>query len=461
MVVYLVLTGVECVKRQSLLQLENLIQQPRQVQSRSIVLQQSVFKRRSENCAQFSVNGTTLKPRTGRTSKIFDFFLFTYEGELPVLDLRFAEMADELDGIFIVEADKDLQGHPRKLILKEMLKKESMKQYKDKIHVIEVLLPPVDAVRSLGSLSRETFDTQQKVVDMVQVAVNKIKSFPGVNLTEDLFIEGDVDEIISHEALRAFKNCQVSNSPHQTWPVVAVQMKQYYINFGWQDRNGWELSNVISPLAVVDYFVDNYPKVRQRQADGKAKTLQYRLYSANMSISGVAALQMPDLVYHSKVPQNTSPVSVNYALESFKSFPCQDGDVLCGPVLQELKGIIHQGKGVIVGSAVKPPKPLGWHVSWTLDAENTARKLIARAGSRPQWSLNLQGDELLDMTREKLAEGPEALIGAHAEINLDIDGLPDVVKQHPERFRQLLGHKLYEALKKDHHISEAILWPKL
>eukprot|EP00746_Dinoflagellata_sp_MGD_P006808 gnl/MRDRNA2_/MRDRNA2_113422_c0_seq1.p1 gnl/MRDRNA2_/MRDRNA2_113422_c0~~gnl/MRDRNA2_/MRDRNA2_113422_c0_seq1.p1 ORF type:complete len:464 (-),score=97.13 gnl/MRDRNA2_/MRDRNA2_113422_c0_seq1:126-1517(-) len=429
------LTGTHCLEPQSLLQAQTKQHQ----QAGKFLDEQASF-----DCAQFQLNGTALQPRAGRTPKIFDFFLFGFEGELPVLDLRFAEMAQELDGIFIVEADTDFKGHPRQLILKEMLKKEPMNKYADQIHVIEVLLKS-----SPTGPAKDEYDIQRRIVDSVHLAMQKAKTLPGVT-DEDFFVEGDLDEIVSREALLAVKNCQISKSPH-AWPVVSVEMEQYYINLGWRDPQGWGLPSIIAPLREAAHFFKLHsatPRHRQYDASNVLNAS-----SATVSTPG----RVPLHHQHSR-PHESLAVFATGSMEQVKSVPCEADDIMCGVVLSQMQQIIKQGNPAqVLRSARRAAKPVGWHLSWTLDAENTARKLNARAGGRPEWCQNLEGDELVDATRQKLIEGPKALIGANVEVNLDADSLPSAAKQDPERFRTMIGDRLYKSLQKERHLTEASL----
>lgn len=383
-------------------------------------LESHVEEQASFDCSQFQMNGKALKPREGRTAKIFDFFLFAFEGEVPVMELRFAEMAHELDGIFIVEADKTHQGNPRKLILKDLLKKEPLKKFAEKIHVIEVFLDK-------GKPSPGNYDLQWQMINMVHDAMNTATKLPGVNFQEDFFIEGDVDEIVSQEALRAVKQCQIGTSPH-VWPIVSVEMDQYYINFGWKHPAGWSLPSIIVPLREGHRFFESQSKTK--------KIPGHRLYDAAEVVTASSSNTSVSFVHDSHHRR---------ASELIKSLPCDEDNVMCGVVLSELKQIIKQGnQAAVLRSAAKPT---GWHVSWTLDAENTARKLANRAAGKPTWCKNLKGQELIDMTRQKLAEGPEALINASVVVNDDLGRLPTAVKQHPRRFKNLLGPRLYKALR--------------
>lgn len=479
-------TGVNCLEPQSLLQAKT----HQHEQAGRFVDEQASF-----DCAQFQLNGTALQPRMGRTPRIFDFFLFGFEGELPVLDLRFAEMAHDLDGIFIVEADRDHKGLPRKLILNELLKKEPMLQYADKIHVIEVFLESTYSHSNASSDRR--YDLQKRMIDMVHVAIQKVKTLPGVDLHEDFFIEGDLDEIVSQEALRALRNCQVGKSPH-TWPVISVQMDQYYINFGWKDPGGWSFPSIIAPLKDVDYFFGQYGETpryelhdaselwkpspaknatserslklfvedskqrRHQHLFSTGKTPQHELYDLVDAQSSTPGRSLKSFVEESRQRRLGEHNGLDlHALELFKSVPCEDDDTMCSLILAELQQIIKQGNPAkVLHRATKSARPVGWHLAWTLDAENTARKLTARAAGRPKWSQNLNGEELIDMTRQKLAEGPQALIGAHVMVNLDVESIPNAAKQDPQRFRHLLGPKLYKVVEKEHRISEVMLWPK-
>jgi hypothetical protein len=387
-----------------------------------------VEEQASFDCAQFHMGGKALKPRDGRTAKIFDFFLFAFEGELPVLELRFAEMAHELDGIFIVEADKTHQGNPRKLILKDLLKEEPLKRFATKIHVIEVFLDE-------GNPSPGNYDFQWQMINMVHEAMNTAKQLPGVNFQEDFFIEGDSDEIVSQEALRAVKHCQIGTPPH-VWPIASVQMDQYYINFGWKDPAGWSLPSIIVPMREGHRFFESQSK--------NHKIPGHRLYHAAEVVAPSSSNTSVSFTQDSQQQRFNENAKLLHASELIKSLPCDEDNVMCGVILAELKQIISQGnKAAVLGSA---EKPTGWHVSWTLDAENTAKKLANRAAGKPPWCKNLKGQQLIDMTRQKLAEGPQALIGASVVVNTDVGRLPTAAKQDPERFKNLLGPKLYNAL---------------
>lgn len=339
--------------------------------------------------------------------KIFDFFLFAFPAEVPVLELRLAEMADSVDGIFIVEADRDFQGHPRELLLRTMLQEEPLRSYADKLFIVEVNLPEIsqDHDRFGG-----TYNVQTTINNMVYVAGDVIAEMPGADLSRDMIIQSDLDEIIGRHALAALKQCRLDTNSPTTWPLMMTDMDHFQDGFRHKMYTQWALGPILGPVDEVLGF--------RTRPEAFAPHSIFDGSGNPVAVAASAPLWEPES-------------SVN--------------------LLKGASGYNASTKGVYRPTDVKiavtaHTEATGWHMSWSLSDEGTARKLHARAGGLPNWASGLDDEALVAEVRHRRVTSTPLFDEHLGFVFNDARRLPEAVKQHPERFASFLPTPLLETL---------------
>jgi len=318
-----------------------------------------------------------------------------------------AEMGADVDSIYILEGDRDFQGRPRELLLPKLLSKEPLVKYADKIKVIEVRLPePKESEENV-----ERYDIQAHMVGMLHAVVDDLALNTDLDAHKDLIIAGDLDEILSSHTLNVLRSCKpagsgYSPSPHE-WPMLMTDRDLYFINFGWRDMKGWQLGNTIfHPVDV--------SKVAGDRHDFEEANSTYAItHGGDVFIS---TMQTSSTL--SKVSGLMGKSGLDKGIKH--------------PTLNKLKS--------------KWAQPSGWHRSWSLDAENTARKLRSRAGGLLPWAKSLSDEELVEETAKRIKEGPRALINADVKDFSEDSRLPDAVRAAPKHFRKFLSDDLFSTL---------------
>lgn len=332
--------------------------------------------------------------------KIFDFFVFFLSAEIPVLELRLAEMADSVDGIFVVEADKDFQGNPRELLLRALIHEEPLRSYADKLFIIEVNIPDIDQDHSHYNY----FAIQGMILSMLYLAGDVVAAMPSIDLTRDMLIQSDLDEIIGRHALAALRQCKVANEP--AWPLMMTDMDYFKNGFRHRQRDQWALGPVLGPV--------NEVLGSRNRPDALPPHSVFDGYGSLVDISALTAAH---------------PGSGSFTSVATK---------------RSERGIYRPTEVKL--QVMDRSEATAWHMSWSLNDEGTARKLRARAGGMPSWGAGLDDAALVaEVKRRRLSDLP-IFDGDARAVFTDARRLPDAVKQDPERFRAFLTTQLAQAL---------------
>jgi len=175
-------------------------------------------------------DGVKIRKKDGRTYglhrraspvRVVDLVQLGNVHELPLLRLRLAEMAELVDEIHIVEADRDFSMRTKKSVLPEFLASDAeIARWRQKIihHVVRV---------------PEHLSGYKFQIYTIEEAKRRI---PG----SGVLFHGDLDEIISRSVLNSARHCE----PYGGWNA-GIQMELFMYNMGWTTGR-WGLPSIVS-----------------------------------------------------------------------------------------------------------------------------------------------------------------------------------------------------------------------
>eukprot|EP00435_Cladocopium_sp_Y103_P016387 s2931_g4.t1 len=138
-------------------------------------------------------DAVALSPRAS-PAKVIDTFAFSFASEAEELLLRFYEMGEEVSEFHIVEGDRDFTGEMKPYSFDEVLKSGQLDPWKDKIKYHQVTIPVGVRGYRLQEVQRQALRSQ----------MNSYRDYD----QNDMLLEGDLDEIVSHKVLQALKTCK-------------------------------------------------------------------------------------------------------------------------------------------------------------------------------------------------------------------------------------------------------------
>ncbi|CAE7883059.1 unnamed protein product, partial [Symbiodinium microadriaticum] len=165
-----------------------------------------------------------LSPRS--PAKLIDTFAFVDKYEAEELLLRVSEMSPLVDEFHIVEGDRDSQGRKKTYGLESVLRSKSFDPFRAKITSHKAVIP--EGVKGYN------MQNLQNVIMNKQMQVDKNYD------PEDVILYGDLDEIVSQDALRTLKHCRPAGG---TWNA-RVNMTSYWYGLAWNTGH-WQHSTPV------------------------------------------------------------------------------------------------------------------------------------------------------------------------------------------------------------------------
>eukprot|EP00435_Cladocopium_sp_Y103_P044186 s1984_g12.t1 len=134
-----------------------------------------------------------LRPRRS-SAKVIDTFAFGNAYEVEELLLRMYEMGEEVSEFHIVEGNRDFTGANKPYQFETVLGSGQFDAWKDKITYHQVEIPKNVTGYGVQEAQRKAMRSQMHSYDSYD--------------QRDILLEGDLDEIVSHKALKILKNCE-------------------------------------------------------------------------------------------------------------------------------------------------------------------------------------------------------------------------------------------------------------
>lgn len=159
-----------------------------------------------------------LQPRT-LPAKVIDSFAFSFASEAEELLLRFYEMGGEVSEFHIVEGDRDFTGEMKPYNFEALLNSGQLDPWKNKITYHQVKIPAGVKGYALQEAQRQA----------LRARVNSYSDYS----KDDILLEGDLDEILSHKLLQALKTCKPINN---VWRAH-VRMADLVYSVAWTTGN--------------------------------------------------------------------------------------------------------------------------------------------------------------------------------------------------------------------------------
>jgi len=150
---------------------------------------------------------------------VIDTFAFSFASEAEELLLRFYEMGEEVSEFHIVEGDRDFTGEMKPYNFEALLNSGQLDPWRNKITYHQVKIPAGVKGYALQEAQRQALRAQ-------------VNSFRGYN-KDDILLEGDLDEILSHKLLQALKTCKPMNN---IWRAH-VRMADLIYSVAWTTGN--------------------------------------------------------------------------------------------------------------------------------------------------------------------------------------------------------------------------------
>jgi hypothetical protein len=233
-------------------------------------------------CRGFTLDdeGTSrkLQKRDGAIPLLFSHAHFSYAEEAPLLKIRLAEMADELEAVYITEANMTVGGFAKDFELPSVLAKPEMRPYLDQITTLRA------EVARGGSLDS---DLQRKAIEAGDMAKKRAEKLG----RPWILIDGDLEEIVNRFALRALKQCVPEGRGE--WPSIVFRTNLYETDFSW--REGAWYSSEFAPYTLAGSTFERHVESRKLFASNPSpatghSSAQQRLARLRHALPGAAIM---------------------------------------------------------------------------------------------------------------------------------------------------------------------------